>query len=171
MITGYRIGADKLDTLEVVRQGYMSEMTTPTVTPSATPEVIVMIGCPGSGKTTVARDIFERDGGYWRVDGDRWKTVGAMLREAGRRPGGAGQSVVFDSTGGKRERRAGFIAWARAQNMPVRFVWVATPFETAMARNQAREKPVPAVALYTYRSRFEEPDAAAEGATEIVKLG
>ena len=140
-------------------------------TPSITPEVVIMIGCPGSGKTTVARDIFERDGGYWRVDGDRWKTVAAMLRVAGQRPGGGGQSVVFDSTGVTRERRAGFVSWARSQDLPVRFVWVATPLEIAMVRNRAREKPVPPVALYTYRSRFEAPDPVAEGAMELIKLG
>lgn len=123
-----------------------------------------MIGFPGAGKSTLARSVFVEDGGYWYVDGDRWRTVAAMLREAGRRTGGAEQSVVFDSTGVTRERRAGFVAWARSQDLPVRFVWVTTPLEVAMERNRAREKRVPDVAMYTYRSRFEEPDAVAEGA-------
>jgi bifunctional polynucleotide phosphatase/kinase len=129
---------------------------------SETPEVVVMIGCPGAGKSTIARGIFEA-AGYWHVDGDRWKTVAAMLREAGRRPGGAGQSVVFDSTGYSRERRAGFVSWAATQDLPVRFVWVATPIEVAIERNAGREKPVPKVAIYSYRSRFQEPDPVAEG--------
>ncbi len=144
-------------------------MTSVTVSP--TPEVVVMIGCPGSGKTTVARGVFET-AGYWRVDGDACKTVAAMLRAAGRRPGGAGQSVVFDSTGVTRVRRAGFVAWARSQDLPVRFVWVRTPLEVAMERNRLREKPVPPVALYTFRARFEEPDPVAEeavgGLVEII---
>ena len=123
-----------------------------------------MIGCPGSGKTTLARDLFEA-AGYWRVDGDQCKTVAAMLRVAGRRPGGAGQSVVFDSTGVTRLRRAGFVAWGRSNDLPVRFVWVATPLEVALVRNRERPVPVPPVALYTYRSRFEEPDPVAEEAT------
>ncbi len=123
-----------------------------------------MIGFPGAGKSTLARSVFVESGGYWYVDGDRWRTVAAMLREAGRRTGGAEQSVVFDSTGVTRERRAGFVAWARSQDLPVRFVWVTTPLEVAMERNRAREKRVPDVAMYTYRSRFEEPNAAAEGA-------
>jgi predicted kinase len=123
-----------------------------------------MIGCPGSGKTTLARGVFEA-AGYWRVDGDQHKTVAAMLRVAGRRPGGAGQSVVFDSTGVTRLRRAGFVAWGRTNDLPVRFVWVATPLEVALVRNRERSVPVPPVALYTYRSRFEEPDPVAEEAT------
>ncbi len=127
------------------------------------PEVVVMIGCPGSGKTTLARDLFEA-AGYWRVDGDQCKTVAAMLRMASRRSS-AGQSVVFDSTGVTRLRRAGFVAWGRSNDLPVRFVWVATPLEVALVRNRERPVPVPPVALYTYRSRFEEPDPVAEEAT------
>ena len=129
-----------------------------------------MIGFPGAGKTTLARSVFVDGAGYWYVDGDRWHTVAAMLREAGRRPKGAEQSVVFDSTGVTRERRAGFVAWAQSQDLPVRFIWVTTPLELAMERNSAREKRVPNVAMYTYRTRFEEPDAEAEGAVALVKV-
>jgi tRNA uridine 5-carbamoylmethylation protein Kti12 len=62
------------------------------------------------------------------------------------------------------------VSWARTQDLPVRFVWVATPLELAMERNSAREKRVPTVAMYTYRARFEEPDATAEGAVTMVKV-
>ena len=137
---------------------------TATLPISATPEVVVMIGFPGAGKSTLARTVFVEGAGYWYVDGDRWKTVAGMLREAGRRPGGAGQSVVFDSTGVTRERRAGFVSWARTQDLPVRFIWVATPLPVAMARNRAREKRIPDVAMYAYRKRFQIPDPVAEGA-------
>lgn len=142
----------------------MTAATATLITASTTPEVIVMIGFPGAGKSTLARTVFVEGGGYWYVDGDRWKTVAGMLREAGRRPGGAGQSVVFDSTGVTRERRAGFVSWARAQDLPVRFIWVATPLPVAMARNRGREKRIPDVALYTYRKRFQVPDPVIEGA-------
>jgi bifunctional polynucleotide phosphatase/kinase len=124
-------------------------------------EVVVMIGFPGSGKTTVARTLEER--GYYRVDGDALATATAMVRDAGRHPD---KSIVFDSTAGTVARRSQFVDWAKSQGLPVRFVWVQTGMEEAMRWNAAREKPVPAVAFYTYRKRFESPTEA-EGATLV----
>lgn len=124
-------------------------------------EVVVMVGFPGSGKTTVARGLEER--GYYRVDGDALATATAMIRDAARHPD---QSIVFDSTAGTVARRKMFVDWAAAQSLPVRFVWVQTGMEEAMRWNAAREKPVPAVAFYTYRKRFEVPTEA-EGATLV----
>jgi bifunctional polynucleotide phosphatase/kinase len=131
------------------------------VPPGAGREVIVMIGFPGSGKTTVARGLEER--GYYRVDGDALATATAMIRDATRHPD---KSIVFDSTAGTIARRSQFVDWASSVGLPVRFVWIQTGMEEAMRWNAAREKPVPAVAFYTYRKRFESPTEA-EGAALV----
>jgi bifunctional polynucleotide phosphatase/kinase len=142
-------------------------MTT-SVTVSARPEAVVMVGYPAAGKTTIARGIFEA-AGYWRVDGDVYGTVAKMLRRADEGLASGAHSVVFDSTGGSLTRRLAFVGWARGAGLPVRAIWVDTPIEEALRRNAARVKDVPPVALYTYRKHFEEPTVA-EGFEEIVRL-
>jgi bifunctional polynucleotide phosphatase/kinase len=131
------------------------------VPPVVEREVIVMVGFPASGKTTVARTLEER--GYYRVDGDALATATAMIRDAARHPD---QSIVFDSTAGTVARRKMFVDWARNEGLPVRFVWVQTGMEEAIRWNAARAAPVPAVAFYTYRKRFEAPTEA-EGAALV----
>jgi len=42
----------------------------------------------------------------------------------------------------------------------VRIVWVTTDIDTAMDWNATRPSPIPAVAYYTYRKRFEPPTDA-----------
>jgi predicted kinase len=130
-------------------------------------EVVVMVGLPGAGKSTIARGVFET-AGYWRVDGDLYGTVAKMVRNADVE-GATGKSVVFDSTGGTVARRAAFIGWARDQGLPVRAVWVDTPLEEALRRNAARDKHVPPVALYACRKHFEEPTVA-EGFETVVRV-
>ena len=142
-------------------------MTT-SVTATARPEAVVMVGYPGAGKTTIARGVFEA-AGYWRVDGDMYGTVAKMLKRADEGLSSGCLSVVFDSTGGSLTRRAAFVGWARAVGLPVRAVWVATPLEESLRRNAGRVTAVPPIALYAYRKHFDEPTVA-EGFEEIVRL-
>lgn len=122
-----------------------------------TPEAIIMVGYPGAGKSTYARALQ----GYHRIDGDMHKTAEAMCRVAALLP--AGESIVFDSTGGTKARRATLATWARKRGLSVRIVWIQTSMEEAMRRNALRLEPVPKIAYYTFRKRFEPPDAEAEG--------
>jgi bifunctional polynucleotide phosphatase/kinase len=126
-------------------------------------EVVIMVGYPASGKSTIARDLVAR-GGYHHVNGDDFPTPAAMVRAAKKHPA---EAIVFDSTGGTAARRATFIEWAKAESRPVRILWVTTDIDTAMDWNAARAAyrggAVPAIAYYTFRKRFE-PPTEAEGA-------
>jgi bifunctional polynucleotide phosphatase/kinase len=142
-----------------------------TVAVGAPREVVVMVGYPASGKSTIARDLMAR-GGYYRVDGDALATATAMVRDAKKQP--ADTRIVFDSTGGTVKRRAAFIEWAKSAGRPVRIIWVTTDIDTAMDWNAARGRSgtgahVPAIAFYVYRKHFEEPTVAeCEGAEVVI---
>ena len=57
-----------------------------------------------------------------------------------------------------------FIAFAKANNYPMRCVWIKTSYEVARDRNNQRAAEtgvkVPPIALAMFRKRFEEPTAA-----------
>jgi bifunctional polynucleotide phosphatase/kinase len=129
----------------------------------ATREVVIMVGYPASGKSTLARSLVER-GGYYRVDGDVFSTPAAMVREARKHPA---EAIIFDSTGGTVARRGAFIEWAKSEGRPIRIVWVTTDIDTAMDWNATRAAAVPPIAFYTFRKRFE-PPTEAEGPLVIV---
>ena len=133
--------------------------------PAAAParEVVIMVGYPASGKSTLARSLVER-GGYHRVDGDVFSTPAAMVRDAKKHPA---EAIIFDSTGGTVARRGAFIEWAKSEGRPVRIVWVTTDIDTAMDWNATRATAVPPIAFYTFRKRFE-PPTEAEGPLVIV---
>jgi len=121
-------------------------------------EVVIMVGYPASGKTTIANSLE----GYYRVDGDSLKSASAMVKDA--RKHVSEQSIVFDSTGLTKERRTEFVNFAKENGIPVRVFWVQTPIDVAMERNKQRAAAggpkVPDIAFYVYRKRFEEPTEA-----------
>ena len=119
-----------------------------------------MVGLQGAGKTTwVARHLA---GTHVVVSKDHWPR--ARRREARQRRLVAellaeGRSVVVDNTNPSPEDRAPLIAAARAAGVPVRAVWVDTPAEVALARNEARTGAdrVPPVGIFATRARFVPP--------------
>jgi predicted kinase len=122
-----------------------------------------MVGLQGSGKSTwVARNLA---GTHAVVSKDHWPN--ARRREARQRRVVAellaeGRGVVVDNTNPAPEDRTALVAAARAAGVPVRAVWLDTPVELCLARNDARtgRARVPPAGVLGTRTRLVPPTVA-----------
>ena len=122
-----------------------------------------MVGLQGSGKTTwVAANLA---GTHAVVSKDHWPRARGREARQRRMVGellAAGRSVVVDNTNPSIEDRAPLITAAREAGGSVRCVWLDTPPELCLARNDARQglARVPLVGIYATRGRFVPPSVA-----------
>ena len=133
-------------------------------------EVVIMVGYPASGKSTIAKELATSENNTYHItSGDIYKTPPKMIKDAEQH---LDQSIIFDSTGGNKEKRSKFVDFAKKHGLKVRVFWVKTPIEEAIERNKQRKleggNSVPNIAFYAYRKHFEEPNES-EG-FEIVNL-
>ena len=120
-------------------------------------EVVIMVGYPASGKSTIAHSLNKEH--YYVVSGDIHKTAQKMLKDAEQH---LDKSIIFDSTGGNKEKRKKFVDFAKKHELPIRVFWVKTCIEETMERNKQRSleggSHVPSIAFYIFRKHFEEPN-------------
>tara|TARA_Y100000389_G_scaffold69139_1_gene65762 strand:+ start:1021 stop:1920 length:900 start_codon:yes stop_codon:yes gene_type:complete len=137
-----------------------------TFTSSNHQEFIMMMGYPGSGKTTFV--LNEIPDTYIKLHGDILKTD-AKKKKSLRTEFIKGNSVVLDSTNPSKEKRQIFIDIAKEYNVPCRLIHINNDFELSKYRNSNREIRVPIMALYIYRKKYQIPELN-EGFKEIVSI-
>ena len=121
-----------------------------------TQEVVIMVGYPASGKSTISKNLESE--GYYRVEGDVHKSVPAMIKDAEKH---LDKSIVFDSTAGSKVKRGEFVKFAQKHDLPVRVFWMQTSIDVSIERNKQRAlaggPKIPIIGFYLYRKHFEEP--------------
>lgn len=133
------------------------------------PQIIIMMGFPGSGKSTIAKQIC-KDDNYVYIEGDVYKTS-AKMTKAALDPILKKKSVIFDATNSSSKKRKEYVDFAKKHNYPVVCIHVTTSLEIAYKRNKSREaeKQVPKIAYSVYSKHYEEPCGETEG-FRLVKL-
>ena len=153
----------------VVKHGQGQEHTheVPALNLSGSKQVIIMVGYPGSGKSSVAKKVCE-DERFVLIQGDVHKTSAKMIKAAGAYVS-EGKSIVFDATNSSCKKRYEYIGFARKHDYEIVCVHVSTSLDEAYKRNKLRdpENQVPKIAYSVYTKYFE-PPTADEGFEVIV---
>jgi len=129
----------------------------PIIPLSPNPEIIIMMGYPGSGKSTIAENICKNEK-YIHIAGDVHKTSSKM-RKASLEYILQSKSVVFDATHSSIKKRNEFIELSKKYNYEVKCIHVSTSLDISYKRNKSRceEKQVPKIAYSVYKKYFEAP--------------
>ena len=122
------------------------------------PEIIIMVGYPGSGKSTIANNICKLSSNYINIQGDIYKTPKKMMRAAFEHIP-KHKSVIFDATNSSIKKRREYIEFANKYNYLIRCIHLSTSLEDSYKRNKLRsdKDQVPKIAYSLYKKYFEEP--------------
>ncbi|MEJ0053949.1 MAG: AAA family ATPase [bacterium] len=149
-------------------------------------KLIMGIGVPGSGKTTILKPFAEENSyTYISPDDIRFEMLGdateqsknkEVWEEAHRRTADAlrrGETVVFDATFAKDFERKEFIRFAREHGASkVQGMVAAVPMEVALERNRLREPMVPEHAIRRMHNMLiRTPPVVEDGFDSVFDIG
>lgn len=130
-------------------------------------QIVIMMGYPGSGKSTVAKNICKNED-FVYIEGDLYKSSAKMLK-ASLEHIAQNKSVVFDATNSSSKKRKEYVDFGKNYNYKVICIHVSTPLDVSYKRNMLRnyEKYVPKIAYSLYKKNYEQPNET-EGFTLFV---
>ena len=133
------------------------EFTLPDISVSLS-ELIIMVGFPGSGKSTIANHIATTNDKCVIISGDVYKTLPRMKKE-GLKHVGKGTTLIFDATHSSIKKRHELCIFAHKINYSVTCIHLTTSMDRSYSRNKCRtdKKQVPRIAYNVYRKHYEEP--------------
>ena len=137
---------------------------------SSSQEMVIAVGSPASGKSTLYHRLFSK---YAHVNRDSLKSL-TKCKSAARSALLSGQSVYVDNTHPTRESRYDFISIAAEMKIPVRcllFVtddWLSKHLDVFRSITNQID-PLPLVAFHSFHSRYE-PPLIQEGFTEVIQV-
>lgn len=118
-------------------------------------ELIIMIGNPGSGKSTLSGKF--KEVGYVVASQDELGSKAKVIR-IGKQAWNLGKSVIVDATNPGADKRRELVEEITADTAPtkprVRFIW---HIRDGRSFNKLRSEPVPEIAYRTYTKNFVRP--------------
>ncbi len=121
-------------------------------------EVIIMVGLPASGKSTIAKVNYTS---YYLISLDEIENHSREIEEALIEENLAkGNSIVIADTNLTHEIRVGHIKIARKYNAYIVAVYLDIPIEQILKRNRNREEPVPDATIFRMKKELELPTYA-----------
>lgn len=124
-------------------------------------EMVILLGNPGSGKSTTAAVLSEK--GYVSCNLDHLRTLSRVNQYVIHNLK-AGRSVVIDSTNPSRAKRLTYVRLAFEHQAQVRIFW---HIRDGRSWNLSRAQPVPDVAYGVYSKNFDRPTES-EAPVEII---
>jgi len=143
-----------------------------TFIPSSTKELIILVGYPGSGKSTYYAKYLEPCG-YEKINQDTLKTKKKCLNELEKLLK-SGKNIVIDNQNYTREIRGEYVAFAKKYGYNVRCILMKTSFEQSKHNMIYRYiksggvlPQIPELVYNKYKKNYEAPDMEKESINAI----
>lgn len=124
--------------------------------------LLILVGCPGSGKSTFARSLSN----FYHLESDKYKSNWNSIERVLQQQLQQGNKIVFDATNPTRQRRLQIIILGCQYQYSMSIIM----FINYGKWNGLRSTPIPKIAFNRFWSSFEEPCSKLEYDTPIYSL-